>query len=120
MKSDENTSKEYSEEGDKIHEYDHNNALQRKMWKANKNSKFSNFVQDILSRDRITMIKNEIYPTVDLDEQNHPAQNGFLPRAAPSIKVAEPGQRCGGGGGDASRRPSQPGRLPWPRDDQGR
>ena len=33
MKSDENTSKEYSEEGDKNHEYDYNDAIQRKMWK---------------------------------------------------------------------------------------
>ena len=109
MKSDENTPKEYFEEGDKIHEYDYDNALQRKMWKANKNSKFSNFVEDILSKDRITMIQNAnekitpLYPTVDLNKLNHSAQNGFLPRAAPSIKIAEPGQQCagdGGGGGD--------------------
>ena len=93
MKSDENTSKEYSEEGDKIHEYDYNDALQRKMWKTNKNSKFSNFVQDILSKDRITIIKSE---TVVLNKQNHSAQNGFIPREAPA-RIATIG---GGGGSD--------------------
>ena len=69
------------------------------MWKANKNSKFSNFVQDILSKDRIARIKNAnekitpLYPTVDLNKQNHSAQNGFLPRV-------EPVQLCAGGDGD--------------------
>ena len=93
MKSDENTSKEYSEEVDKIHEYDYNDALQRKMWKTNKNSKFSNFVQDILSKDRVTIIKSE---TVVLNKQNHSAQNGFIPREAPA-RIATIG---GGGGSD--------------------
>ena len=93
MKSDEHTSKEYSEEVDKIHEYDYNDALQRKMWKTNKNSKFSNFVQDILSKDRITIIKSE---TVVLNKQNHSAQNGFIPREAPA-RIATIG---GGGGSD--------------------
>ena len=85
MKSDESTSKEYSdEEGEKMPEYDYNKALQRKMWKTNKNSKFSNFVQDVLSKDRITIINSE---TVVLNKQNHSAQNGFLPRAAPARKA---------------------------------
>ena len=88
MKSDESTSKEYSEEVDKIHEYDYNDALQRKMWKTNKNSQFSNFVQDILSKDRITIIKSE---TVVLNKQNHSAQNGFIPREAAPARMARTG-----------------------------
>ena len=108
--SDENTSKEYSEE-DNIHEYDYNNALQRKMWKTSKNSKFSDFVQDILSKDRVTMIdaneKNTpLYPTVDLNKQNHSVQNGFLPRAAPPL-IAEPSQQCAGGEGEVDDLPNQ-------------
>ena len=97
MKSDENTSKEYSEEVDKIHEYDYNDALQRKMWKTNKNSKFSNFVQDILSKDRIT-IKSE---TVVLNKQNHSAQNGFIPREAAPPRMVR------GGCSDSGDLPNQ-------------
>ena len=63
------------------------------MWKTNKNSKFSNFVQDILSKDRITIIKSE---TVVLNKQNHSAQNGFIPREAPA-RIATIG---GGDGSD--------------------
>ena len=114
MKSDENTSKEYSEEGEKIHEYDYNNALQRKMWKANKNSKFSNFVQEILSKDRITRINTEkitpLYPTVDLNKQNHSNQNGFLPRAEPvqlCVGGAGGGGDGGGGGDEGDDLPNQ-------------